>query len=61
MVSVMNKMPLPAILMLGALSKYITQCLGQVAEMGSWISVHSLTKSASAYDLMVGLLLNSME
>ena len=39
----------------------ITQCLGQVAAMGSWILVHSAMKSASAYDLMVGLLLNSME
>ena len=31
------------------------------ASIGSWISVHSATKSASSYDLMVGLLLNSME
>ena len=61
MVGVMNKMPAPAPLMLRAPSKYITQCSGHVAGMGSWISVHSATKSASAYDLMVGLLLNSME
>ena len=61
MVGVMNKMPAPAPLMLRAPSKYITQCLGQVVGMGSWISVHSATKSASAYDLMVSLLLNSME
>ena len=61
LVGMMNRMPTPAPLMLRAPSKYITQCSGQVAAMGSWISVHSAMKSASAYDLMVGLLLNSME
>ena len=61
LVGVMNKMPAPAPLMLRVPSKYITQCSGQVAGMGSWILVHSAMKSASACDLKVGLLLNSME
>ena len=47
--------------MLRAPLKYITQCSGHVAVMGSRISVHLVTKSASAYDLMVGLLLNLMD
>jgi len=61
LVGVMNRMPALAPLMLRVPSKYITQCLGQVAAMGSWISVHSAMKLAKTCDLTDDQLLNSME
>ena len=52
---------MPAPSRLRAPSKYMIQCSDLVSGGGSCISVHSATKSASAWDLMVERGVNSID